>query len=520
MTFRILLLPALFLLLTNGHAANYVVVNNSNSGPGSLRQAIVDANAGGGGNITFSNVSGTIALQSDLPALTANITISGPGSAALTISIPGEVSAVLTNSAANTAALTGLTISASLDNYGTFTLDDVIVGNQFNPGHAGLYNSGTMTLSRCTFTGNRVPNGNADSIENDGAINLDHCSITNNGGGDGSIYNTGSLTMDNSIVVAHYYFTSSSGGIVNDGGIVVLRNCSISNNVSVEGGGIWNAGSLAVTNCVINSNRSVYSDPPTPGGGLYNFGYAILQNTTVSGNSAMGQGGGIWNDGSLRLLNCTIASNTASMGYQQPGSGGGVWNSTSDRTLFQSRNSIIAGNKSVTTNQTLVADDIHGNLDSFGHNIILSGNGWTGFDNTDLIGVDPLLGPLQDNGGPTLTHALKQGSPAINAVDPTGAPVDDQRGVPRPQGPGIDIGAFEFVYFTNAVFAHVEVQSSTNVSLKAFGSPFTSYMLQVSQDFVTWSNVTTVTSQSNGVLQLTGPITSPKGFFRLRSQTP
>jgi hypothetical protein len=512
------------LLLTTAHAANYVVVNNSNSGPGSLRQAILDANAGGGGTITFSNISGAISLQSDLPALTANITISGPGSAALAISIPGEVSALLTNSAANTAALTGLTISGTLENYGTFTLDDVIIGNQFNPGHPGLYNSGTMTLSRCTFTGNRVPDANADSIENDGAINLDHCSITNNGGGDGSIYNTGSLTMDNSIVVAHYYFTSSSGGIVNDGGIVVLRNSSISNNVSVEGGGIWNGGSLAVTNCVINSNRSVYSEPPTPGGGLYNFGYAILQNTTVSGNSAMGQGGGIWNDGSLRLLNCTIASNTASMDFQAPGAGGGVWNSTSDRTLFQSRNSIIAGNKSTPTNQTLVPDDIHGNFNSFGHNIILSSNGWTRvFNNNndpDLVGVDPLLGPLQDNGGPTWTHALTKGSPAIDAGDPTGAPVEDQRGVRRPQGAGFDIGAFEFVYFTNATFARIDVQSPTNVSLKAFGSPFTSYMLQVSRDFITWSNVSTVPSQSNGLLQLTQPITSPKGFFRLRSQTP
>jgi hypothetical protein len=454
--------------------------------------------------------------QAALPPLTANISVLGPGSATLTVSNSPSAFATLTNSAANTAALSGLRISASVDNYGTLTMDDVIVGNQFNPIHAGLYNSGSMTLTRCTFTGNRVPNGNADSIENDGTMNLDHCSVSTNSGGEGSIYNTGSLTMDNSIVIAHSYATSSRGGIVNDGGIVVLRNCSISNNVSVEGGGIWNGGSLAVTNCVINGNRSVYSTPPTPGGGLFNFGYAILQNTTVSGNSAMGQGGGIWNDGGLRLLNCTIASNTASMDFE---AGGGVWNSTSDRTLFQSRNSIIAGNKSSPTNQTLIADDIRSNLESFGHNLILSTNGWSnaGYNHTDLVGVDPLLGPLQDNGGPTWTHALMKGSPAIDAGDPNGAPSDDQRGVPRPQGPGIDIGAFELVSPMNATFAGIQIQSRTNVFLKASGSPFTTYTLQGSANFISWTNVAAVTSQPNGVLQITQSLTYPKLFFRLRS---
>ena len=79
------LLFVLIALPTTCNAADYVVVTNSDSGPGSLRQAILDANANGGGTITFSNLTGTISLQSGLPALTTNITISGPGSSQLTL---------------------------------------------------------------------------------------------------------------------------------------------------------------------------------------------------------------------------------------------------------------------------------------------------------------------------------------------------------------------------------------------------------------------------------------------------
>jgi hypothetical protein len=305
---------------------------------------------------------------------------------------------------------------------------------------------------------------------------------------------------------------------------MVLRNCSITNNASVEGGGIWNGGSLAVTNCLISYNRSSYSEWGERGGGLFNTGYAVLQNTTVSGNYAQGEGGGIWNRGGLRLLNCTITSNTILM-YQQLGAGGGVWNLTSDYTIFQSRNSIIAGNSSVTyTNgaQLTSPNDISGYFDSLGRNLILSTNGLikVGYDQTDLFGVDPMLGPLQDNGGPTWTHALLQGSPAIDAGDPVGAPAEDQRGVPRPQGPGVDIGAFEFQYPTTPYFARFQLQSGTNFILKAFTSPSASFILQASQDFHSWDNIATLTSLSNGVLQVTNLITGPKRFFRLQSQMP
>jgi hypothetical protein len=520
MTLKIRVPLTYLILLTTARAANYTVVNNSDSGPGSLRQAIVNANASGGGKITFANVTGAISLQSPLPILTANIAIQGPGYSQLAITCSNSIAiTILTNSANSTSSVSGLSIQSTMANFGTFTLLDSFVGLEFNPIIAPVYNSGTMTLSRCILTGNQVPSGN-DSIENHGTINLDHCSITNNRGG-GSVYNSGNLTMDNSVVAGHTWFTSSSGGIYNDGGIVVLRNCAISNNWSVQGGGIWNGGALLVTNSLISSNQAMYSDIDAPAGGLYNIGYAVLVNTTVSGNRAAGAAGGIWNSGGLRLLNCTVASNFVFGNiYNRPTSGGGVWNwFDSDIGVFQCRNTIIAGNHSTLTNCTFCADDISGYMGSFGHNLIQNANGWlnAGSEPSDLVGVDPKLGPLQDNGGPTWTHALLTGSPAIDAGDSAGAPSEDQRGVPRPQGPRVDIGAFEYLSATT-VLSRIVVLSRTNLLLITFAAPSRSYFVQASPDLTSWNNLAALTCPANGVILYTNPITVPRRFFRLRPQ--
>jgi hypothetical protein len=514
------LLVTLILLTTAAGAANYVVVNNSDSGAGSLRQAILNANASGGGTITFANVTGVISLQSPLPILTANIKILGPGYPQLAIVCSNSIaSSILTNSANSTSSLSGLTVQSAMANFGTFALLDSFVGPQFHPGPSPVYNAGTMTLSRCILTGNQIPDGN-DSIENHGTINIDRCSITNNRGG-GSVYNSGNLTMDNSVVAGHTWFTSSSGGIYNDGGIVVLRSSAISNNWSVQGGGIWNGGALFVTNSLINSNRSFYSDINTPAGGIYNIGYAVLVNTTISGNRAAGAAGGIWNSGGLRLLNCTVASNFVFGNiYNRPTSGGGVWNwFDSDVGVFQCRNTIIAGNHSTLTNCTFCPDDISGYMGSFGHNLVQDTNGWlnAGYEPSDLIGVDPKLGPLQDNGGPTWTHALLAGSPAIDAGDSAGAPAQDERGVPRPQGRGVDIGAFEYLSPTT-IFSRIVVLSKTNLLLITFATPARNYFVQASTDLISWNNLATLTAPPNGVLLYTNPITIPRRFFRLRPQ--
>jgi hypothetical protein len=224
----------------------------------------------------------------------------------------------------------------------------------------------------------------------------------------------------------------------------------------------------------------------------------------------------------LRLLNCTVASNFVFGNiYNRPTSGGGVWNGLDPHAGdFQCRNTIIAGNHSTLTNCTFCPDDISGFMGSFGHNLVQATNGWVnaGDVTTDLLGVDPLLGPLQDNGGPTWTHALLQGSPAIDAGDPVGAPSEDQRGVPRPQGRSVDIGAFESLS-ANTIFTRIIVLSKTNLLLVTFAAPSRNYFVQASQDLISWNNIATLTAPPNGVLQYTNSITGSRRFFRLRPQT-
>jgi hypothetical protein len=151
-------------------------------------------------------------------------------------------------------------------------------------------------------------------------------------------------------------------------------------------------------------------------------------------------GGNHIGSGTVDLINCTIAANTAnpSIGYHPgTGQGGGVSNTGG---TVHARNTLIGGNTATT------ALDFSGALASWGHNLIGNSEGGSGFDDTDLLNVNPLLGPPQDNGGPTQTMALLPGSPAIDAGDNTDAPDWDQRGpgYPRIVNGIIDIGAFEY----------------------------------------------------------------------------
>ena len=197
------------------------------------------------------------------------------------------------------------------------------------------------------------------------------------------------------------------------------------------------------------------------GGGIYNGGTLTLNNSTVSGNTTTHGAGGIYNapGATATLTNVTVSGNTAAVGIS-PGVVGGIGNG-GDATL---KNTIVANN---------TPDDCSGSITSAGHNLIEDTTGCTiGGDTTgNIIGFDPLLGPLQDNGGPTQTHALLAGSPAIDtgssACPP---PATDQRGVARPQGAACDIGAFELalpntapvVAADQAVVTVDEGQTATN----------------------------------------------------------
>jgi hypothetical protein len=201
------------------------------------------------------------------------------------------------------------------------------------------------------------------------------------------------------------------------------------------GGGIYNLGDLTLFRVTIRNCESV------SGGGLYNDSGATVTiiNSTISGNVAHdpgicdgGQGGGIGNRGTVNLVNTTITDNEGEC------QGGGIYTLFGTVTLS---NTIIGGNKGFAKDCKSFTT---GEFISRGFN--LDSDGGCGLDQpSDVPGVDPLLGPLQDNGGPTDTHLPMVGSPAIDAGDASTAPPRDQRGVRRPQGAASDIGSVEVV---------------------------------------------------------------------------
>ncbi len=182
------------------------------------------------------------------------------------------------------------------------------------------------------------------------------------------------------------------------------------------------------------------------GGGIRTTGSSDLNNVTVSGNMAGRDGGGIDATGTSTVItnitSCTIVNNTATR------AAGGVWRASTTNPV-NLRNSIFANN---TDNGT--APDLRGGVVSLGYNLIenITGATITGDTATNVTGVDPNLGPLQDNGGPTLTHALLAGSPAVDKGGTSDFTID-QRGSVRSfdnaaisnaaGGNGTDIGAFE-----------------------------------------------------------------------------
>lgn len=230
---------------------------------------------------------------------------------------------------------------------------------------------------------------------------------------------------------------ATGGGILaaNAGATLSLDRCTISgNSASATGGGIHNAGTLVLNGCTVADN-SAGGD----GGGIFNLGLARMFNSTISGNRADGSGGGVHGDpgSTTELHNATVTLNVADQNDDGTGNGGGIRNNTGSEAGLVLDNSIVAGN----TDRGGEAADISGPFASLGHNLIGSLDGPTPTGTTDLFGLDPLLAPLGLNGGTTPTHALRGGSPAVDAG--TSLLAEDQRGFPRPRNAGPDIGAFE-----------------------------------------------------------------------------
>ncbi len=264
-------------------------------------------------------------------------------------------------------------------------------------------------------------------------------------------------------------FGSNGGGICNDGELTLI-NCVVRNNGAYLGAGIYNNGSLMLTNCTINNNTTgdgwSPGDNGGDGGGIYNNNLLTLTNCTISNNrngkgfddvsdcdaGDGGSGGGIFNNsaGTAFITSCTISGNSAGeAGYNDDpmcrffpadGQGGGICGSVIIK------NTIIANNGGD-------GPDVNGTLNSQGYNLIENTDKCiiTGITKGNITGIDPRLGALAYNGGPTKTQALLAGSPAIDAGYSFGT-TNDQRGFARPYDipdrpnvkDGSDIGAFEY----------------------------------------------------------------------------
>jgi hypothetical protein len=475
-----LALSAGLLLFGSRHAAaaTLTVTNTSDSGAGSLRQAILDAVSGD--TINFSlPANSMITLTSAELSINKSLIITGPGADTLTVqrSAAGGTSdfRIFDITGMSDVTISGLTIAngrsgagdgGGILNAGSGTVtvtDSTISGNVTTSGNgAGLSNSGTMRVTNTTFSGNSsTGGGNGGGIDNEGTLDVSNSHVTGNSttnGNGGGIFNFGTVTFTHCVFSANTTTTGGNGGGLYNDGTATLTDSNVSNNTSAgggNGGGIYNIGTTNVTNSTLSRNSSMDGGN---GGGIYNDGTTNVTNSTLSGNSSIdgGNGGGIDNDdGTVKITNCTVSNNSTAGG----GNGGGVAAISGTTSI---KNTIVALNTGDGS-----GPDVSGHFTSLGFNLIGRSDGSTGFSNgmngdrtgTTAAPLDALLGSLQNNGGPTFTQALLFGSPAIDqgaaATDPaTGDPITtDQRGMSRPVdrpkianasgGNGSDIGSFE-----------------------------------------------------------------------------
>jgi hypothetical protein len=479
------------------------VTNLADSGDGSLRGQLAAASAGD--TIDFApGLSGTIALGSDL-TLDRNVSVAGnldaAGNPLVTLTSSGRVDSTdLAVNSGVTASVSGLTFTgatyAAIFNQGSLTLRRVTVtGNQimyygFGDHTGTVYNAGgTLVVQDSRITDNHLSSGQGvhggGGIESGtylgsaGTLTVTNSTVANNrveGSGGGIWISGGTATVTGSTITGNMASGNRWAGGIGGSGTLTISGCTISGNSAGLGGGIYVAGSgtAAITDSTVPGNTGSSSGggiyfggtgngwtlanstvannqaPYGPGGGIFVAQRTTItvSNSTIAGNTtgSGAMGGGIYvangsvisAGGTLTLLNSTVANN------QTAGAGGGLWVGAT-RTQVRLANTIVAGNTAATA-----GPDVSGPfLSTSAYNLIGDGSGASGLTdgvNGNQVGtaaspLDPRLGPLQDNGGPTWTMALLPGSPALNAGDPDQLGVADQRGVVR--SGGVNIGAYQ-----------------------------------------------------------------------------
>jgi CSLREA domain-containing protein len=383
--------------------------------------------------ITFaSGLTGTIALQRPPGALTgelavtaSNLTITGPGARLLAVSgnSQGRVFNIGTTDNMTNCIISGLTLRDGLE------AASAAGGSAFG---GGIYNIGQLTLNNCTLTNNRVLGASNPNPGGNGGAAF--------GGG---IYNKGSLVLNRCTLNGNSAFGapgSRNSGTFSVGGI----------GGAGQGGAIFTDSSavdLIVTNCTFSSNTASGG-----AGGSAFFG----------GGGGAGSGGAVCSLAAMTMTSCTVVGNTG-----QGGAGGGIGPNHGPNGLGIGGLARLSGTNVIAS--TIIAAntgnfgggaDVNGDFTSNGYSLVGTADHSTGITGTgdqtgtDALRLDPVVGPLQNNGGPTETRALLNGSPAIDGGSSFGSTtIGDQRGPFRtindatrsdaPGGDGTDIGAVE-----------------------------------------------------------------------------
>ena len=466
------------------------VTNLSDSGAGSLRQAILDANSDFFTNTIDFSVTGTISLGSQLPRINSALSIIGPGQDSLVLDAGGGTDGEVGNG--DGFRIFHMDDGLSLDDRRvvlsglTLTGGDPGTGDLFGDGGA-IHNSMYLTISASTITGNAAARGGGGiHMDENARLYLNQTSIEKNVAaafGGGILTSFSEVTIDESVISgnsatlsgggifaseADVSITSStlSGNAAREGGAINnfyartdLTDSVLSNNSGTLGGAIYNRGGMTITGSVLSENiatqgGAIYAyniggitisesmlsgnSATESGGGLFNNSNATILASTLSGNTATDSGGGIFNEYRATIIDSTLSGNSAGMrggglfngangsratirgstlAENAAGVGGGIYESNPSLAPVILKGSIVAN--------SLSGGDVFGFLNgsvnetpSDAHNLIEDGSGLL----NDTIVDDPKLGPLADNGGPTLpngaviqTHALLPGSLALDS---------------------------------------------------------------------------------------------------------
>jgi hypothetical protein len=383
-----------------------------------------------------------------------------------------------------------------------------------------IHNSGTVTLDRCSLAGNSATGG-------DGVSYYDCAGGLGGEGSGGAIFNEGTMTVDRTTLSGNTAM-GGTGGPGSRGDMYAGTSSALDGYVGGNGGGaygaaicggaMWIIHSTLVSNLVVGGNGGLggggvtdrtgeYGGDGGPGGnGGTGVGGAVdvagsLVNCTIAFNTASGGSGGRGGDGAAgprlhggrggpggnggpgqggveatNLTHCTVAWNRGSGGWGGAGGQGGLGPGGAPG-VPGTNGATYGGPGSSTWVNTLLASNTPAGDDTF---------------------IDPKLGPLADNGGPTLTMALLPGSPAIDAGNTSLAPTTDERGFPRPAGLAADVGAFEYGSVMPAIAVS---RSGTNgLNILGSGNAGQSCRLLGSTDLSSWVPLATNQFGANGTV--------------------